>query len=502
MRKTFLKKLTAIMLVAMMAVGMLGVAGAAQTNVTVTINDASAEDDATHTYSAYQIFIGDYDASTKVLSNVAWGNAVASENLLNALKNDATLGSDFANATTAQDVADVLGNYGENSDELKIFAKLARANSYYAAFNSNGTDSITITAEGYYLIEDSSTDSTAVFSSFILKVVGDDDITVDVKKSLPTLEKTVEDTDYAIGDDVEFVLTGTVANNVNDFTNYYFQFNDELSNGLTFKNDVVVKIDGVVVDASSYVVTTNGQTFTVTFSNLKAATVGGQTVTLKSGNETSVVTVTYTATLNENAVIGAEGNDNTASLTYSNNPNDSDGTDDPTGDTPDDVVTVYSYPVAIHKYDGDDTNKELLADAKFKLYRFAADGITKEYAVFGDDGKITDWNSTGSEITTNATAEVSISGLDADVTYYLEETKAPAGYNKLDEDYTITLTAYDGTNADAAFGYVAEVANNMGSSLPSTGGIGTTILYIVGGILVVGAGVTLVVRKRMQNEAE
>lgn len=259
---------------------------------------------------------------------------------------------------------------------------------------------------------------------------------------------------------------------------------------------------------------TTANTMTVTFANLKTA--------YPALTATSKIVVKYTATLNANAEIGLDGNENKVTLTYSNNPN-SGGTGD-TGKTPEDKVIVFTYELDVTKVDGTDATKTL-AGAEFKLYKL--NGTTKTYATVAE-GKVTGWTETeadGTTLTSDANGLFKVAGLD-DGTYYLKETKAPDGYNLLANDTKLVITAsttngqtWSGTAADAltalkisvndgaaadgntTTGVVgATVSNNAGSTLPSTGSIGTKIFYLLGGLIVVGTAVLLVVRKRMNYE--
>jgi LPXTG-motif cell wall-anchored protein len=229
------------------------------------------------------------------------------------------------------------------------------------------------------------------------------------------------------------------------------------------------------------------------------------------------------ATLNSNAKIGsAEGNPNEVYLTYSNNPNYT-GTGDntPTGTTPKDKVIVFTYELDTTKVDG--TTKAKLSGAEFELYKGTD---TKSYAIVAD-GKVTGWTTDETKATALKSDDnglFKVAGLD-DGTYYLKETKAPTGYNLLTAPVTLVIAAatvnsqnWVGTAADAltaltikvgseaiADGNVstgtvtATIANNAGSTLPSTGGIGTTLFYVIGILLMSGAAVLLVTKKKMAN---
>ena len=302
--------------------------------------------------------------------------------------------------------------------------------------------------------------------------------------------------------------------NIEKYAHYYYEFDDTLSNGLTYNADPVVKINGVEIDIDKVTVKSTGNSLKVIFNDIKEVA----TVT-----KDSIVTVDYTATLNSNAVIGLDGNPNEVKLIFSNNPNmTGDGTGKPTdtGETPIDKVIVFTYELDVEKVDGTENTKKL-SDAEFVLKRNA--GENTEYAVV-TSGKLEKWVDSianATKLVTGVEGLVKVAGLD-DGTYYLEETKAPSTYNKLSEDVEIVISAttannqnWSGTASDALTkidvtangekgeGNVNEgsakvtVVNNKGSELPSTGGMGTTIFYVVGSILVLGAAILLITKKRM-----
>ena len=252
---------------------------------------------------------------------------------------------------------------------------------------------------------------------------------------------------------------------------------------------------------------------TVTFSNLK---------TVEDIANGKYIIVEYSAKLNSKAVIGGAGNRNSVYLEYSNNPNQSGtGDNDNTGRTPEDKVVVFTYELDTTKVDKNDPSKKL-KDAKFKLYR--GSGEEKQYAQVTDD-KVSGWTTeaNATELSSDAQGLFKVTGLD-DGTYYLEETVAPDGYNKLTEPITVVISAnttngqnwtnYDMTpltkidvtangtrgTGDAETGVASiTVANAKGSSLPSTGGMGTVLLYVAGIAVFVLAGATLVMALRRRN---
>lgn len=407
------------------------------------------------------------------------------------------------------------------ADQVFKQIKLKGMDPDYATEN----DKFTGVEQGYYLIAETKTGDTAdTFSLVMLDTAGQKDITIAAKEDQPTLEKKVQDkndstgdvsdwrdtADYDIGDDVPFMLTGTVSDQYDRYETYAYTFHDKMSAGLTFNaNSVVVQIDGHTVPVGSYTVVTEGLeagcTFEVRFADLKTVVAEGD---YKAAAD-SKITVEFTAKLNENAEIGNPGNPNEAYLEYSNNPYGNE-----TGKTPEDKVVVFTFKLVADKVDG---NGDKLAGAGFTLY--------KEYAGKNDAGEVTyEWLPVGEEITGVTT--FTFTGLDAGE-YKLVETTVPAGYNKADNlvfevvatykqandaEAPLTLESLEIRGKDGAVisgeggvfttnitaGSVnTTVVNLSGTKLPSTGGIGTTIFYIVGGLLMVGAVVLLVTRKRM-----
>lgn len=450
-----------------------------------------------HTYEVYQIFTG--DLADGKLSNVKWGSATAK---------NGTAATD-AELKTVTDLASKSVN--DNAQ--------ATANAIAAYLKSDAQPTATIddtnpTAQvpsGYYLIKDKNNtvpDGQAA-TTYIVTVAGN--VTITPKSDVPSFEKKLKDTndttgetsdwqdaaDWDMGDDVPFKLEGTVASNYASYKTYYFAFHDVEERGLTFNKDSVkVYVDDTEITGGYSVVTeglADGCTFEVKFADLKRISA------VKAGSR---IRVEYTSTLNENAVIGEQGNVNKAKLQYSNNPNDEQGGENgPTGETPWDNVIVFTYKTVINKVD--DKNQPLKG-AEFTLSKKMKDGSTTTVAVVKD--------SEGTTFTFN--------GLD-DGDYVLTETKTPAGYNSI-KPITFTVTAnhtitWEGEDRDtiltslsgnAASGEITftptddkseldtSVVNKPGSSLPETGGMGTIVLYAAGAVLVIAAGVYFGLKKK------
>lgn len=354
----------------------------------------------------------------------------------------------------------------------------------------------------------------------MLDTLGQTDLTINTKKSTPTSEKKVWETndskpqttdwqdgaDYDMGDLVPFQLKGTVSENIDQYQTYYYAFHDQMEDGLTFdKDSVVVKIGDRTVDASCYDIKTaefnDDCTFEVVFTNLKQAKSNGQPILQLAGQR---VAVEFKARLNEKAVIGSGGNSNQFQLEFSNNPYDK----NEKGKTPWDKVIVFTYQLTSNKVD---KNGKPLSGAGFTLYKL--DGVSNSFKPVGN------------EITGGTTFE--FKGVDAG-TYKLVETTVPDGYNKA-EDLIFTIeAAYDVDKAEPKFtsltitdengksistgensvftvnvgtGTAAtNIVNHSGSELPSTGGIGQILVYVIGGIAVAGAGVLLIAKRRAGSQ--
>lgn len=505
MKKVMALLLSLVMVLAMSVVAFATEPSSPATSGTYTITAPSGS----HQYEIYQIFTGDLHEGT--LSNLKWG------------KN----GKETEGTAVAADVVTALtGVTGKSYNEiLAVVEPYANLNSTPIATVTNGATYEAVA--GYYLIKDkdNSVTGTDSYTLYIVKVVGNVEITP--KSAVPSFEKKIKDTndtegtttgwqdsaDYDIGDDVPFKLEGTVASNYAQYKQYYFAFHDKEEEGLTFNKDSVrVYVDNTEI-TEGYTVVANpadGCTFEVVFNDLMAAA-KEYDFTVSGGSK---IRVEYTSKLNENAKIGKEGNVNSASLEFSNNPNqEQDGTPD-TGKTPWDNVIVFTYKVVVNKVD---SNSNPLAGAAFELSKKNVNG---EYASVALVNATQD-ESGNYTLTDKTVTKFEWKGLD-DGEYMLTEVITPAGYNTIapikftvNADHILTwesenrntiLTSLTGnavtgditftSNADKTE-LATDVVNNKGSELPSTGGMGTTIFYVVGSILVLGAAILLITKKRM-----
>lgn len=565
------RKLTAVLLSLVMLLALVVPASAAE-NYSITIQNNKTG----HIYEAYQIFAGtvssdvatDGEAEGPMLGDIIWGSGVDGAALLTALQiADA---EKYGECTTAAEVAKALGAEGATAADAAAFADIAAQHltetveGTATAPNDDGNYIIEGLPAGYYLVKDSlqagDNQTGQVLSDYIVQVLGN--VTMDPKDSdIPTLEKKVAErskyqknegygmyyndvADWNIGDSVPFKLIASIPNNIESYDEYKFVFHDTLSNAFTL-DEGSIKVfvaEGTAAtveqfepqDADLYQVAVEGQSFTLTIPDINQLDA--------HGNPANYVIITYSATLNQNAEIGLDGNENTAYLEFSNDPNG-----DGLGRTAEDTVIVFTYELAGTKVDGE--TQAALKNAQFVLLNRA-----KTEAAMVVDGKVKGWVKVATEaaapdvempetyeewlelnrqhngliLTSAENGLFNIAGLD-DGTYYLREIQAPNGYNLLEEDVKLDIAATtangqnwnSGIATDALTGLTiavndgaaqdgdldtgivnVTVENNQGATLPETGGMGTTLFYIIGGLLVVGAGVLLVVRIRMKAHNE
>ena len=565
------RKLTAVLLSLVMLLALVIPASAAE-NYSITIHN----DKTGHIYEAYQIFAGtvsddETDGETDggpMLGDITWGSGVNGETLLAALK--VANAEKYAACTTAADVAEALGTENATAADAAAFADIAAQHltatvaGTATAPNDGGNYIIEGLDAGYYLVKDSLRDDDnqtgQVLSDYIVQVLGN--VTMEPKDSgIPTLEKKVAErskyqkdegygmyyndvADWNIGDSVPFKLIASIPNNIESYDEYKFVFHDTLSNAFTLERDsikvFVAEATAATVeqfepqDADLYQVAVEGQSFTLTIPDINQLDA--------HGNPANYVIITYSATLNQNAEIGLDGNENTAYLEFSNDPNG-----DGLGRTAEDTVIVFTYELAGTKVDGE--TQAALQNAQFVLLNRA-----KTEAAMVVDGKVKGWvkvdtdaaagdvqmpetyeewftlnqQHNGLILTSAENGLFNIAGLD-DGTYFLREIQAPNGYNLLEGDVQLVITATTANGQDWNSGIATDalkgltitvdngaaqngdldtgivnvtVENNQGATLPETGGMGTTLFYIIGGLLVVGAGVLLVVRIRMKAHNE
>lgn len=574
------RKLTAVLLSLVMLLALVVPASAAE-NYSITIQNNKEG----HTYEAYQIFAGTVssDAATDgetegpMLGDITWGSGVDGGALLAALK--AANAGKYGTCTTAADVAKALGTENATAADAAAFADIAAKHltatvAGTADAPEGGNYVIEGLPAGYYLVKDSlqedDNQTGQVLSDYIVQVLGN--VTMKPKSSdIPTVLKKVQEedlvenkgfgkgfsdvADHEIGETFQFKLIGSIPD-MSAYDTYEYTFHDTMSAGLSYVADSVKAyiVDDYSTDALGTALATNSYTveslvvaedgenkgktnLTISFADLKKVD-GAQTG--------KYVVITFSATLNAQAVMGAEtGNPNEVYLEFSNNPNGGG-----TGKTEQDYAVVFAWTLGADKIDGE--TEDRLADADFVLLNDEKNKVAILTNARGeirlskwvdlpnnktyDKVTVEEWNAIpvqeGQQVvmTSNTTNIISIRGLDDDI-YYLYEIEAPTGYNritdpiKLDVESTLNHdTSYISTNAIALLTELKlfvndsenpetcnfkgtgninfTIENNKGATLPETGGMGTTLFYIIGGLLVVGAGILLVVRIRMKAHNE
>lgn len=503
--KLFKKLASFILAFAMvMAIAMPSVVMAVNGKSSITINGATTDSQ----YVAYKLFDAKDDGGTHFSYTV---NS----------KYDAVL-KEVTGKSTGADIVKYLDSIKDNAAAVrefadKVYAKVKDMTVDYTATNGTFAD----VDQGYYLIAQTKIGTNEAYSLVMLGTAGKKALKVTPKTSVPTFEKKIKEkndstgqetgwqdaSDYDIGDDVPFKLTGTVSDKYDNYKTYYYAFHDKMDDTLQFNaGSVVVKINGKEVAKEKYTLVTNptdGCTFEVVFNDLKKV----------SPEKPENVTVEYTAQLKVNAKLGSKGNFNQGKLEFNNNPYYQGEGKPETSVTPWDKVVVFTYELIANKTDGDG---KALAGAGFTLYKY--DATANKYVEVQkiNDGKTTTFKFTGADAGK----------------YKLVETKVPDGYNKADdlvfevkgtyeavstknplEAPTLTdLVIYD-ANGNIISGEnkvfttnlldgtaTTNIKNLTGSELPETGGMGTTVLYTAGTLMILAAAAFLVMKKKAESK--
>ena len=488
-----------------------------------------------HSFKAFQIFKGNVNDASEI-SNVEWGSCIHDyHDFLAKLKDDSTLRIPFQDADSLQKVLDVMKDWTPSDDNSIAFARFVCNYLYPTAdadpqpFIPDSGDVVQIPNDGagYYLIVDttdfSSGDDYHACNSFLLNVTQAPwNLPITPKAENPSVKKEVFDNpdgtneagfsssaDHAINEEFQFKLTATLpASYENDraydyYEKYTVTFHDTLSAGITFDRwDTVVINNGgddITIPAKNYHSDASNQDLTLSIEDVKTCASG---LNLNNG---ATITVTYTAHLNDNAFVNTAGgtttdNKNSVYLTYSNNPKNNTSL----GKTPKSEVCVYTYQLNNTKR-AKSADGAPLSDVGFCLY---SDKDYKTEVALYKEGDFyfpikdaTDKKAV-KEMYSDKDGKFNIKGLDAG-TYYLKETTPPAGYSACDippvtikATHTEERVYLDGSTLSTT------IINNKagGITLPSTGGIGTTLFYVIGGGLMVAAIVLLVTKKRMENK--
>ena len=511
--KLFKKLASFILAFAMvMAIAMPSVVMAADGKSTITIDGFTAGSE----YVAYKLFNATTDDSEThfsytvnskyeaVLKEVT-GKSTGAEivKYLDSIKNKAAYVREFAD---------------------KVYAKVKDMPAEYTTTSGTFAD----VDQGYYLIAQTKVGTTEAYSLVMLGTAGKKTLKVTPKTSVPTFEKKIKEkndstgqetgwqdaSDYDIGDDVPFKLTGTVSDKYDNYKTYYYAFHDKMDDTLEFNaGSVVVKINGKEVAKDKYTLntkttentkTTDGCTFEVVFNDLKTV----------SPEKPENVTVEYTAKLKDSAKLGSEGNFNRGKLEFNNNPYyEGEGKPETPGETPWDEVVVFTYKLIANKTNGEGN---ALAGAGFTLYKF--DATANDYVEV-------------KKIDAGTTTKFEFTGADAGK-YKLVETTVPAGYNKADDLVFEVKGTYEAENTadplkapkltkleildENGHSITGEnqvfttnlkqgtattnIKNLTGSELPSTGGMGTTVLYAAGTLMILAAAAFLVMKKKAESK--
>ena len=507
-----------------------------------------------HDYIAFQIFKGVISSKDNpTLSDVTWGSHITHpDDFLEKLKDAPIIGAQFhsidatdaTDAATVQKVLAVISQWNDSDDDSIAFARFV---CHYLYSNGDpqstivgGGGAIKIPEPGYYLIVDTINfndgDHYHAYNSFLLvndTHQGEYNVIINHKVVKPTVEKKVYDNDnndissaggwgssadHAINEKFQFQLIAKLPAGRDEgraydyYDKYTVCFNDTLSEGITYDG-----LDSVVIESNGtpYDITNDSSKYDIDISNLKSQNsfvvkIHDVKNCVANLNDGATITVTYTAHLNDKAYVniagGSTSNINKVYLTYSNNPKD----ESSIGKTPESTpVYVYTYQLNNTKYHDDDNPNNVLAGAGFRLYSDEACTPEQEVKLYKKDNfyypikDATDKAQDAVEMFSDEHGQFNVKGLDAG-TYYLRETKTPDGYSAC-ADKKIVISATH-TEYNVALSGESNLNNKIinkkagGITLPSTGGIGTTIFYVVGGGLMVAAIVLLVTKKRMENK--
>lgn len=460
---------------------------------TITVDNPMAGEE----YTAYKIFDVVYNEdktaySYTISGDSEWFPVVANKDTTDGTATTKITGLTFAKA------------YSENTYVVtkdNTFSAADFATTLKGAIDGKRGESLTLSDDkktasisglelGYYFVSSKS-------GALCNLTTTTPNVTIHDKNDVP-FEKTEDKTSADVGETVTYTIKGKVPDTTG-FDTYTYKITDTMTSGLTFNKDITVTINGqsVVLELANSDTIDAETAATVTYDVDGNANSFEVSIPMKAYQQSfgKPIIVTYTATVNEHAIGKVENN--SAKLTYSNDPSDSTKT---TTSEPQ-VKTVYSAKIVIDKYaakENADDKSQKLSGAEFVLYKEVTENesSTTYYYKWNDTDNKVEWVSEKKDATkktTDGNGTTSFDGLKAG-TYFLEETAAPAGYNLLDHPVEVKITGPDTeTTASITMG----VANNTGAQLPDTGGMGTTMFYVLGSIMLLGAAVLLITKKRI-----
>ena len=471
------RKLASLLLALVMVFALATTVFATETGTTTTGTITVANPVEGQTYTAYKIFDVVYDnqdhySYTIDSSTSEWYTTVLT------YANDTAHGLTLTQVNGGDTYVVTTGNGFSAPDFAAALKKAINGKAGQPLSGDAGSVTVSGLDLGYYFVASAS-------GALCNLTTTNPTVTIHDKNDMP-FEKTADATDVEVGQIVTYTIKGKVPD-YTGFNTYTYRIEDTMSDGLTFNKD------SLVVKVGNANVTDDTDKCTITYDATTAPNTFKVSITVKNFKIGDPIEVTYNATVNEKAI--AVVSENEAKLIYSNNP-----TSDETHTITPPVVKVYSAKIVIDKYEtGSESTK--LPNAKFVLYKEVTTdaGSSPLYYKWNETDKKVEWvaDMTAADVvTTNDDGAAYFNGL-ANGDYYLVETKAPDGYNQLTEPHKVTVagSSTDTTKLTA----IAKVANSTGAELPSTGGMGTTVFYVLGFALVMGAVVLLVTKKRMSD---
>ncbi len=545
----FAKKLMSVLLVVLMLATM-ALPAMADDAKTITIKSTVPG----HTYTAYQILSGEV-TTAGILSTPKWGTGLKDDDedhvasFLSALKANDSFKHEgtnvFSGVTDETTFVGIVGTWGYNDPEVKALADVIvsklTSTGYTSGTHTGNKYTISVPAAGYYLIKDTGALGTDGATDYLLYVTGSTEIAP--KNSAPTFNKLVGSSetgnfdkavDAQVGDKVWFRLETTLPSLFNDYKQFHAHYTDVLPAGLVpvggsstgkiriehADSSDPINLTATISVTPNYVdPSDHSKGITSTSLSLDLDDIKDQLPVNAELNLNDKIVIMYSATVTKDAVMGKNGadnfgNSNNAALRYTNDMN-YEGEDVSKEATITSSANVYVYQAEFTKVDS--ASSSPLKGAKFHLYRNIGSSLEKNYAII-ENSVITGWTTTkpadSAALVSGDDGKFIVKGLDA-LSYHLEEIDAPEGYNELKEpvlftiNSTITVGNLTGLSMTVDGATIAgtvddgkvtgNIKNTPGTGLPATGGMGTTIFYIAGAVLLLGSITAFAVKKRGQN---